>query len=588
MPLLIYDGKCAFCRSWIDYWRQLTGDSVRYATSQDVATDYPQIPPERFGRSVQLVLDDGSVLEGAHAVFRSLSTAQPHAWLVTAYHQVPGFATVSEAAYRLVAAHRDFGYWATVLLFGRQLRPLRYDRLTWIFQRALAAIFLIAFLSFGAQAMGLIGSRGVLPVSLFFTRAENALGSRAWLAVPSLLWWNSSDAAIQAVWIAGAICAVLALIDRFTRAAFAGAWLLYLSLVSASQDFLSFQWDILLLETGFLIIFAGYSRVIIWLYRWLLFRLMFLSGAVKLLSGDPTWRGLEAMSVHFQTQPIPTPLAWYAHQLPRWFQQFSTGAVFFIELLIPLLILGPRRARLFAAPWLIGLQMLILLTGNYAFFNWLTLALCLFLFDDELVHRRMPGSVNYVRKPRVAWAAASLIGVVSGSMFWQTMVGRPIPFTGSLVSLAAPFGIASSYGLFATMTTLRPEIILEGSNDGTNWREYEFRYKAGQLDRKPPWVAPHQPRLDWQMWFAAFSSYQENIWLLNLMARVLQGSPEPLALLGGNPFPDAPPKFVRAQLYDYRFTTVGSQHWWTRRYLGPYVPPITLQDLSTLPILQGR
>jgi hypothetical protein len=294
------------------------------------------------------------------------------------------------------------------------------------------------------------------------------------------------------------------------------------------------------------------------------------------------------MTVHFQTQPIPTPLAWHAHQLPQWFQQFSTGAVLFIELLIPLLILGPRRARSFAAPWLIGLQVLILLTGNYAFFNWLTLALCLFLFDDEVVQRLMPGSVAYPRRPRVAWAAAALIGVASASMFWQTITGRPIPFTGSLVSVAAPFGIASSYGLFATMTTLRPEIVLEGSNDGANWSEYEFRYKPGRLDRRPPWVAPHQPRLDWQMWFAAFSSYQDNIWLVNLMARILQGSPEPLALLGSNPFPDAPPKFVRAQLYDYRFTTWGSRDWWTRRYLGPYVPPVALQDLSTLPILQGR
>ena len=587
MPLLIYDGKCAFCRMWVDYWRQLTGDSVRYAASQDVGADYPQIPPDSFRRSVQLVMDDGSVFEGAHAVFRSLRSVPSHAWLLTAYHRVPGFASVSEAAYRFIAAHRDFGYWATVLLFGRQLRPVQYDRLTWIFQRTLAAIFLIAFVSFGVQAMGLIGSRGVLPASQFLARAEDVLGSQASFAVPSLLWWNSSDAAIHGVWIAGSVCSVLALLGWCTRAAFAGAWVLYLSLVSASQDFLSFQWDILLLETAFLTVFAGYSRLIVWLYRWLLFRLMFLSGAVKLLSGDPTWRGFEAMSVHFQTQPIPTPLAWYANQIPPSFQQFSTGAVFFVELLIPLLILGPRRARLFAAPWLIGLQALILLTGNYAFFNWLTLALCLFLFDDQLVERLTPSSVAYARRPRVAWAVATLIVVVSASMFSQTILGRPLPFTGGLVSATAPFGIASSYGLFATMTTLRPELVLEGSNDGANWREYEFRYKPGRLDRPPPWVAPHQPRLDWQMWFAAFSSYRENIWLVNLMARILQGSPEAVALLGSNPFRDAPPKFVRAQLYDYRFTTWGSRDWWTRRYLGPYVPPVTLQDLSSLPILQG-
>jgi predicted DCC family thiol-disulfide oxidoreductase YuxK len=588
MPLLIYDGKCAFCRMWVDYWRQLTGDSLQYAASQDVGADYPQIPAENFRRSVQLVLDDGSVLEGSHAVFQALASTGTHGWLLAAHRSVPGFAAVSEAAYRFIAAHRDFGSRATVLLFGRHLRPLEYDRLTWVFQRVLALIWLVAFVSFGVQAMGLVGSRGVLPLQQFFARAEEALGAGAWLAVPSVLWWNSSDVAIQAVWIAGAISALLAFFSRFTRVALFVSWALYLSLVSASQDFLSFQWDILLLETGFLSVFAGYSRLIVWLYRWLLFRLMLLSGAVKLLSGDPTWSGLKAMSVHFQTQPIPTPLAWYAHQLPQWFHQFSTGAVFFMELVIPLLILGPRRARRFAAPWLVGLQVLILLTGNYAFFNWLTLALCLFLFDDELVRRGTPESVSYVKRPRVASPVAAFIGLLGLSMLWQTIFGRPLPFTGSLVAAAAPFGISNSYGLFATMTTVRPEIVIEGSNDGTNWREYEFRYKPGRLERPPPWVAPHQPRLDWQMWFAAFSSYQENIWLVNLMARILQGSPEVLGLLAGNPFPEATPKFVRAQLYEYHFTTWGSRDWWTRRYVAPYLPPVTLQDLSALPILQAR
>jgi hypothetical protein len=322
----------------------------------------------------------------------------------------------------------------------------------------------------------------MLPVSTFLERAHQYLGSEAFVAVPTLLWWNSSDAAIQALWAAGALCAVLALFSVFRRAALFGAWVLYLSIVSASQEFLSFQWDILLLETGLLAVFLGYSAVIVWLFRWLLFRLMFLSGAVKLLSGDPTWSSLGALSVHYQTQPIPTPLAWYAHQLPGWAQRASTGMVLFIELLLPICLLGPRRLRMFVAPWLIGLQVLILLTGNYAFFNWLTLALCLFLFDDASL-RRLARKRSFKPQPShrtIALAVAVVIGILSVSVLWQTFTRHAPWGMQTILAYTSPFGITNSYGLFATMTTRRGEIIVEGSNDGSTWQEYEFRYKPGR------------------------------------------------------------------------------------------------------------
>jgi hypothetical protein len=485
--------------------------------------------------------------------------------------------------YRWIAEHRNLAYWFTVVLFGRKLRPLTYDTIEWLFTKVLALIWLIAFLSFGVQALGLIGSQGVLPVSVYLQRAQQFLGGKAYFAVPTVLWWNSSDTAIQVVWIAGAICSVLALFGVVRRLALVGAWVLYLSLLHAAQEFLGFQWDILLLEAGFLALFLGYSRLIVWMFRWLLFRLLFLSGAVKLLSGDPTWSGLSALSVHYQTQPIPTPVAWYAHQLPEWAQRASTGMVLFIELVIPCLVLGPRRVRLFAAPFLITLQILIMVTGNYAFFNWLTLALCLFLFDDWKLPRWLPRRVTALPKigfTRLAWAVSGVIAVLSLSLLWQAFTGSPPGVTRPIVSNLAPFGLASNYGLFAVMTTMRAEIVLEGSNDGVTWQEYEFRYKPGRLDRRPPWVAPHQPRLDWQMWFAALGTYQQSPWLVNLVYRLLQGSPPVVGLLEKNPFLAAPPKYIRAQIYEYRFTTWGSKDWWSRRLMSPYLPPVSLDSFQ--------
>jgi hypothetical protein len=306
---------------------------------------------------------------------------------------------------------------------------------------------------------------------------------------------------------------------------------------------------------------------------------MFESGSVKLLSGDRTWRSLTALDFHFQTQPIPTPLAWYAHQPPAWFHHFAAGVTLGIEILIPFLIFAPRRLRHFAFGCLVGLQILILLTGNYAFFNLLALALCLFLLDDRDL--RFSGKPKRIPRFGRATAAAVFVAIFSLSSYEMLMQFGIFPPLGNPV---ASFGIANNYGLFAVMTTTRPEIIVEGSNDGSRWVAYEFPYKAGDVYRRPPWVAPHQPRLDWQMWFAALGSYRENAWFINFLARLLQGSPEVLGLLARNPFPAAPPRYVRALLYTYKFTDAKTRNdtgaWWSRELLGTYVRPISLTDFS--------
>jgi predicted DCC family thiol-disulfide oxidoreductase YuxK len=584
-PLLIFDGRCGFCRIWIGYWKQLTGSRVDYAASQDVGKEYPQVPPEKFGQSVQLVMPGGEVLEGANAVFATLTYAPGMAWLLWIYAHLPGFAILTEAGYRLVARNRSFFYWVTRFTFGRRISVLRYSRTEWLFLRLLAAIYLIAFVSLLVQMNGLVEARGILPVGRYLSAAQQTFGAQAYWLAPTIFWFAHSDAFLLAACVAGVVISLVLLLGYFERLSLVCLYILYLSLCSAGQDFLSFQWDILLLETGFLAIFLGNSKIVVLLFRWLLFRLMFLSGMVKLMSHDPVWRNLSAMSFHYMTQPLPTPLAWYMYQFPFWFHRLSTAMVFAIELAVPFLFFAPRPWRFLGGFCALLLQGLILLTGNYTFFNLLTVALCVFLFDDEALARPPLRSRATRTRPFAVAAIATVILMLSGLELWDMFFSRSEP--NPIVRLAAPLDIVNTYGLFAVMTTTRPEIIVQGSNDGVTWLDYEFPFKPGDLRKPPRWAAPYQPRLDWQMWFAALSNYRGTPWFGNFMVRLLQGSPEVLALLAGNPFPSAPPKYVRAQLFDYSFTDFATRRatgdWWKRKPRGLYFPAISLEDVRTIP-----
>ena len=431
----------------------------------------------------------------------------------------------------------------------------------------MGAIYAAAFLSFGVQAAGLVGSHGILPAADYLAAAKEAIGASAWWEVPGVFWLAPNDFSLTAIWVLGTICALAALAGWRQRAMLAVCWILWLSVCSVGQDFLSFQWDMLLLEVGFLSMFAGQSLVPVWLFRVLLFKLMFSSGVVKLASGDPAWRGLTAMNFHYETQPLPTPLAWFMQQLPGVFQRGSTLMVFAIELAVPFLFFAPRRLRTIGAWITIGFQVLILLTGNYAFFNWLTIALCLWLFIEP-----------ERRASRASIPLALVVGLLT-LLTMPSLFGIGIPEIGErLVGLAAPLRIVNTYGLFAVMTTTRPEIIVEGSNDGENWLAYEFRYKPGDLRRAPPVVAPHQPRLDWQMWFAALGSVRNNRWFVMFVEKLLRGEPAVLRLLAWSPFPDAPPKFIRARVFQYHFTRWGEPGWWRREEQGEYLQPVSLRQ----------
>ena len=591
-PLMLWDGDCGFCRAWIVYWRQLTGEGVEYKAYQGELERFPEIPKESFQKAVALVLPDGEVRHGAHAVFTALAEVPGKRWPLWSYEHVPGFALVTEAAYGLIARHRTAAYHVTKVFWGIPVHRNEQTLVSQLFLRLLALIYIIAFASFGVQARGLIGAQGIIPVQETLAAVRHYYpGSGFWL-LPTLFWINSSNAFITAIWIAGIVLGVLLLFGIWKRPSALALYILYLSLVSAGQVFMGFQWDALLLEAGFLPIFLGWSRAVPWLYRWLLFRLMFMSGAVKLLSGDPSWRHFTALQYHYMTQPLPNPISWYMHQLPCWFQMASTMAVLVVELAVPFFLFLPRRARLLAFWTILGLQILIFLTGNYTFFNLLAIALCLFLLDDDRIRRwfgaqrmeklRPPQRRTGPARRALASAVCVLVVVLSVVVMASRLGGYQPQICGKVLAAVGPFEIANSYGLFAVMTTERPEIVLEGSDNGISWREYEFKFKPGDVKRVPAWVQPYQPRLDWQMWFAALGSYRENLWTLNLIYRLLSGSKGVLGLMGKNPFPEKPPQYIRAMVYDYKFTNWHEHRetgaWWKRELKGAWLPPVSLQD----------
>jgi len=480
-----------------------------------------------------------------------------------------------------------------------------------LFVRALGGIYLIAFASLAVQVIGLAGRNGILPAGTFLDAVRAQIGPERYWDVPTLFWCTGAGDGILrgACWAGAAIGAAVAA-GFAPRIGLLVAWLLYLSLATVCRTFLNFQWDALLLEAGFLALFVapgGFWRPLakapdpprwaLFLVRFLLFRLMFSSGVVKLASGDAAWWELRALDVHYMTQPIPTWTAWYAHQMPHLWQAMSTAIMFVIELLAPWFIFAPRRLRLASFTALASLQILIAATGNYAFFNLLTLTLCLSLLDDAAwpvwLRRRLgaaipeaaaiatPSWTARVRRIAVAMLVALLVAVPTSEMTarWRLALPWPSVVTG-LAAALQPLRIANAYGLFAVMTPNRPEIIVEGSDDGSSWQPYEFRWKPGDVSRAPEFVAPHQPRLDWQMWFAALSDYRRQPWFQNLLVRLLQGSPEVLALMERNPFPDKPPRYVRAMLYDYRFTDIATRRatgaWWSRDLLRIYAPTASL------------
>ena len=511
-----------------------------------------------------------------------------------------------------------------------------------LFLRLLGLVYLLAFASLAPQIVGLVGEDGLLPAAAYLDRAHGLWGADAYHRLPTLLWlWPGDGFLVGACWLGMALAAAV-MAGIAPRALLAALWACYLGLAVAGQEFLQFQWDGLLLEAGLLaVLYAPAGRRVPfgagaepsagarWLVWGLAFKLTFLSGATKLLSGDATWRGMTALEHHYQTQPLPTWVGWYAHNAPEWFGVLSVGVMFLIELAVPFAILLParfRRVRMAGCGLLCLLQVLIAATGNYGFFNLLAVVLYLSLLDDDAiarvprlgvsrrlrrfavqtpgragraaigadgdVSRSAAGTPRSPRHPAPAWrrwaragATALLAGLTVLAFVREVRRPAPAPAWVAVVldGWIGPFRSVNGYGLFRVMTTERREIVFEGSRDGSTWVEYPFRWKPGDPARAPAFVQPHMPRLDWQMWFAALDPRGNAHWLLPIADRLLEDDPTALDLIGGTPFPDGPPRFARLVMYRYRFTNreeASGGTWWTREPLGPLTEPLSLDRPS--------
>jgi len=615
-PVLYWDRDCEFCRRWVERWRQATGESVQYATIQEADTQIVEAAGGLPPKNIVLAQSDGPLVTGAQAALAALA---PHSLRACAmlwiYKHLPPFRAASEAAYRFVAKHRTFFAFLTRLFWGSDSLAPRYAVTGWIFPRAIGLVFLCAFVSLWVQVDGLTGSRGILPVAEQLVAAdshfrETESGWEKWTTVPSLLWFGASDTHLHAWLAVGTFASLLLVIGLVPALSALVAWACYLSFASTVPVFLNFQWDALLLEAGLLTALyvpwrkylgrdssepSRWGRLLVW---WLLFRLMLESGVVKLYGynaeGLNAWLAGSALDFHYFTQPIPVWTSWWAAQMPAWFQRLSLVGVFVIELVLPFFIFGPRRMRMLAFWGFAFLMALIMATGHYGFFNLLTLALCLSLVDDaswpasvqRLLGRGPRRDVPRLQKKILPWIGVLILVPTTFTLLMVLRLSPP-SWIGSVLGPFAPFRSTNSYGLFSVMTVERPEITIEASADGVTWEPYRFRYKMDATDNALPFLVPHMPRLDWQMWFAALE-YRERGqppgWMMPLLARLQEGSPSVRGLLRDDQSAPAEPNFFRLRLDLLEFTKPGEQRTsgsvWKAEPLPSYTIQGSLQNTS--------
>ena len=458
-----------------------------------------------------------------------------------------------------------------------------------IFERGLALIYLVAFIVAVNQFVPLLGERGLTPAARF-------VGEVPFRDSPSLFYLRASDAAFRAAAWAGVALALLALSGLVQRRSGLGAgvvwgllWILYLSFVNVGQTFYGFGWESLLCEVGFFTIFAGASNtppqaLLNWIYRWTLFRLMFGAGLIK-MRGDPCWRDLTCLDYYFETQPMPNPLSWYFHWLPR--RALHGGVAFnhFVELIVPFGYFLPQPLAGIAGLITIAFQGTLIVSGNLSWLNYLTLVLAFTTLDDRFLSWLPVTMPSLRREPdgqRLAtYGLAALVALLSVPPVLNMLSPGQVMNTSF-----NPLQIVNTYGAFGSITKERFEIVIEGTSDATltgatTWREYEFKGKPGDPAHRPPLVAPYHMRLDWLMWFAAMGSAQDEPWFSGVILHLLEGDRELLGLLRVNPFADRAPQWVRASLYRYRFTTPAERAanglWWHRERVADYYPAVRLK-----------
>ena len=489
-----------------------------------------------------------------------------------------------------------------------------------VFLRLLGFIYLFAFISLATQVLPLIGHNGLLPADIYLgrlgTNFHNA--SDAFFSLPSIFWFYISENALLILAWLGVLLSIIVLIGYANSILMFTLWALYMSFVHIGQLFYSYGWEIQLLETGFLAIFivplldpmpfpkTAPSIPIIWLLRWLTARLYFGTGLIK-LRGSECWKDFTCLYYHYQTQPIPNPLSPYWHFLPKWFHKFEVLWAHLTFLVAPLFIFWNKKiknreiwkARHIAGLIIIFVQVLLIFDGNYASLNWLAIAAAIGIFDDSFFRKILPkfivnkaenaekNSIFSKNQFIVSWIVFLLVIMLSVPVVLNLFSSRQ-----AMNTSFDQLHLVNTYGAFGSISEVRNELIIEGTYDGiinenTVWKEYDFKYKPGPLDERLPTIAPYQPRIDWQMWFAAMSSYENEPWLIHFVWKLMHNDKGALSLIENNPFPDKPPKFIRIQIYKYEFENPWeSKNVWKRTFLGTWIPPISTETKGLREFIQ--
>lgn len=489
---------------------------------------------------------------------------------------------------------------------GTKAKPKDTWYLTrFVLLRYLGFVYAVAFLVAARQIVPLIGSDGLTPAAPYMALVQDHFGSKwaAFAQLPSIFWMGLSDQLLTAVAWAGFALSLVVMAGYANAIIMTLLWAAYMSFVHIGQIWYSYGWEIQLLETGFLAIFLcpvldgrPFSRrpppiAILWLYRWLGFRIMLGAGLIK-LRGDECWRDLTCLYYHYETQPLPSPLSRYLEFAPHWFQKFGVLWNFFIELVTPWFSFWPRACRRVAGVLLISFQVTIICTGNLAFLNWLTIVPFLACFDDGFLRRVLPKAL--VRwgdaaaaepEPHMGYLAASALVVALVAWLSIAPVANLLSGQQEMNGSFDPLNLVNTYGAFGSVGRERREIVFEGTTDDlitdrTVWKEYEFPYKPGDPMRMPPVITPYYGRLDWQIWFAAMAEPQDYPWTLNFIWKLLHNDAGTLSLLANNPFPGEAPHYIRARLYRYQFAAPGEKAWWKRTLIGDWLPPLGISDLQ--------
>ena len=629
--ILLYDGQCRFCISAMHILKRWVGNRISFQSYQSFLSNHDHPKSHDFSKRLHLILFDGSSTQyqgplwsGAAAVFKSLSLSKWGRGLWWLYDHSIVFKWCSEMVYQGVSRVRGrLSSWCVRGSFRQS---------THLFLTGISIVYCLAFGSLVSQILLLFGQSGIYPIQSvvrYFLDSSHSIET-LFFQFPSVLWWFNRDAGLHGMVIVGLISAVLCVCyHSFRKIGLVLCWLIYLSIVVLGHPFMSFQWDILLLEMGAFAFWLSWfpnSRGIRFLLRWVLFRVLFGSGMVKVMSQDPSWQSFTALQYHFWTQPLPHLGSFFAHQLPRFIHRILLAGMFLIELVVPFFIFFRRRFRQIAFLSINGLMIAIIMTGNYGFFNILVMVNSIVLLNDQEIDRmrslikwgrhitltdsRIPKSnlmyesvvmTDNANQSRSRFFASimtvilnNVIVIILFVLSFPLDLNRFLPemcqvqLGSRVTSIARSWCLVNRYGLFSVMTTSRPELVFQGSNDGVLWKTYHFKWKTNDILRPPQWAFPYHPRLDWQLWFAALGTFESNPWLMGVLRGLATNHPRLIGALHENPFQHDPPHYLRIMTQNYKFTSLSdwrnTGQYWVQSKLEPYSPQFNVSVKSAVSV----